>query len=296
MIALDVVKFVWSHPANRHMRVRAVGKAVAWQAYKRLARCPWDISVYNGMRMRCHPDCRGSGLMIYTNGMIDYDDGNFALRYLRPGDAFVDVGANIGVYTLMAASCVGEQGKVLAFEPGKLAFQRLNENVDLNGLKQVRTVFSAVGEEKGEVSFLQSQNLTNRIALDDDSGESVTVPCVTLDEMISDTRFAMGKIDIEGAEPIAFRGAVKSLAAGNPPVWVMEFKDRLLQRFDSSAEDFADQLRQSGYRLGHYDADQNELGFPDRPWLNRDNIVAVHTDAVEQVEQRLADGKSRGVQ
>ncbi|MDG2381085.1 MAG: FkbM family methyltransferase [Pirellulaceae bacterium] len=292
MIALDVVKFVWSHPANRDRRVRAVGTAVAWQAYKRVVRRPWDISVYGDMKMRCYPDCQGGGLMIYTNGMIDYDDGNFAMRYLRAGDAFVDVGANIGVYTLLAASRVGAEGKVLAFEPGKVAFQRLNENVKLNGLTQVKTMFAAVGEQSGEASFLQSANLINRFSLDGEAEKSEMVPCVTLDDMIGDTRYAMGKIDIEGAEPLAFQGAIKSLAVGNPPVWVMELKDRLLQRFDSSADQFASQIRDLGYRLGQYDADANRLSFPDRPWENRDNVVAVHAEAVEQVNNRLADAIS----
>ena len=113
---------------------------------KRLTGRSRDIRVFGDLRLRCYPDSCGAGIMIYTNGWYDYDDMHFVHRYLRPGDAVIDVGANIGVYTLLAASVVGDQGKVVAFEPGRQSFARLQENVQLNGLHQVETRRAAVGK------------------------------------------------------------------------------------------------------------------------------------------------------
>ncbi len=228
--------------------------------------------------------------MIYTNGMIDYDDTLFIQAYLRPGDAFVDIGANIGVYTLLAASRVGPQGKVLAFEPGERSFPRLQENVRLNQLDQVEIRCSAVGESAGEVLFLQKHDLINRIAEPGRADEhgAARVPCVTLDEALADQAYSMGKIDVEGAEPMIFRGSHTALRAGNPRVWLLEIKDRLLQRYGFSAAEFGRFLRDHDYQLGSYEADRGDLSFEDEPWVGRENVIAVHASAVDQVRQRLA--------
>jgi FkbM family methyltransferase len=296
--SLEVMRFVWTHPANRHRRMRAVARACYWQLSKRLTGNPWTIRCYDVMQMRCYPNSNGAGLMIYTNGMIDYDDVQFTQAYLRPGDAFLDVGANIGVFTLLAAACVGKQGFVRAYEPGRSAFEHLLENVQLNQLNQVELHCVALAEQPGQVSFLQTRDLTNRIVLsgeaDDNGAESTT--CITLDMAVADRRFEMGKMDVEGAEPLIFRRSQGALSEGNPPVWVLELKDRLLIKYGSSAEQFARFLQDYDYQLGSYDADRGQLDFLARPWQGRDNVIAVHASARDEVQRRLTESKSSGVQ
>ena len=102
MLSLEVLKYIWTHPANRGRRLRAVGRSLGWQCTKRLTGHSRDIRVFGDLRLRCYPDSCGAGIMIYTNGWYDYDDMHFVHRYLRPGDAVIDVGANIGVYTLLS--------------------------------------------------------------------------------------------------------------------------------------------------------------------------------------------------
>ncbi len=245
------------------------------------------------MRFRCYRNSRGAGVMIYSSGWPDFDDMYFMQRYLRPGDAFVDVGANIGIYTLLAASLVGEGGRVLAFEPGRIAFERLEENIQINGLVQVETHFAAVSDRPGTIRFLQQQDLTNRIALpEDEKGPEDRlneVPCVTLDTSLGGTSFAMGKIDVEGAESLALRGAEQSLRKSNPPVWLIEFKDPFLRRFGSSASDLKQFLREAGYELGFYDATKRKLVMSATAIGERENLLAVHRSAVDAVNTRLAE-------
>jgi hypothetical protein len=153
---------------------------------------------------------------------------------------------------------------------------------------------------------LQDQDLTNRIALLDEEtgGRCATeqVPCTTLDAALGDHRCAMGKIDIEGAEPLVFGGGAGVLATGNPPVWLVELKDDLLQRYGHSAAGFARQLRDHQYLLGVYDADRRELSFPDQPWQGHGNVIAVFRPHLDDVLQRIESaeghridtGQSRG--
>jgi FkbM family methyltransferase len=229
-------------------------------------------------------------MMIYYGGWYDYDEMHFLSRYLQPGDAVVDVGANIGIYTLLAASLVGDGGKVLSFEPGRVAFARLEENVRRNRLSQVEAICAAISERPGRLRFFQRCDLTNRLAAasDEAGAEGIEdVTCITLDTALAGTRFAFGKIDIEGAETMAFRGAQQILHQANPPVWLLEMKDRLLQRYGSSAKQLATLLHTSGYDLAIYDADHRRLTFPHELWQEEGNILAIHRNAVDVVRSRV---------
>ncbi len=292
MISWQVLKYIWTHPSNRQRKLRAVGESVYWQVEKRLTKRSRDLKVFNGMKLRCYPNSRGAAMMIYSGGWYDYDDMDFVRRYLRPGDAVLDIGANIGVYTLLSASIIGPTGKIVAYEPNGESFERLLENIKINGLEnRVDARRVAVGETRGSVKFHKKQDVSNRIA---HAGESAKepdafeeVPCVVLDEELRQTPFTLGKIDIEGAEMMAFRGATQMLREGNPPVWLMELKDRLLRPFGTSAREVADLLDQSGYQLATYEADRRELVLLDDPRNYDGNALAIHRTAMEIVKSRL---------
>ena len=132
-----VLSQLWNHRSNRGRQVATLANAVGWQVRKRLVSAPKSMKVFHGMRMLCYPDSRGAGVMIYSSGWPDFDDMYFVSRYLRPGDAVMDVGANMGIYTLLMAAAVGPTGRLLAFEPGEGAFEILTANVRLNQLSQV---------------------------------------------------------------------------------------------------------------------------------------------------------------
>ena len=291
MLSMEVLKYIWTHPANRDQRVRAVARAVGWQLKKRLTGRSCEVQVFGGLRLRCYPDSRGAGIMLYTRGLYDHDEMNFVRRYLRPGDGVVDVGANIGAYTLLAASILGREGRIVAFEPSPKAAARLKENVEINGLQNVQVHCVAVSETPGTVLFYRNQDNVNRIVVDGSreelQDETDLVTCVTLDDELANARFEFGKIDIEGAELMAFRGGQNVLRQGNPPVWLVELKDRLLSKYGGSANELADLLRTCGFELGTYDADLGRLSFCDRPWQDHGNVLAIHRSALDRVHSRL---------
>lgn len=297
MLIFNVMEYTWNHPANRNRRLRAMGTMFGWQAWKRLVRKPWTIPVFDGLKMRCHLNNTVAGVMIYSGGWPDYDEMHFVKRYLRPGDDFLDVGANIGMYTLLAASRIGKQGHIVAIEGARAAYERYLENVELNQLSdQVELLRAAVAAEPGTIRFLQQNDQTNRIALNNETGQAGAefeeVEAITLDQAAAGRKFAMGKIDIEGAEPMAFQGAHESLSNANPPVWLMELKARLLKKFDATPEQLAGKLKDYGYELGVYDADRNDLSFPETPWHDHGNVFAIASQHIDFVQNRLAEWNS----
>lgn len=291
----SVGKYIWHHPANRGRRLSTLLRAMSWQAYKRITHAPCDFRVGDGLWLRCYPDSQAGSLVLYCNGLHDYHEMRFMHQYLRPGDGFVDVGANIGVYTLLAASIVGRAAHLDAFEPGVRTLARLRENLVLNSLDNVAVHPVAVGSAPGRVRFLQSHDVTNRIATKDVADEpSLEVPCVTLDDELAGRRYAMGKMDIEGAEPLALGGAKAMLAAANPPVWQLEVIPAALQAFGWTDTRLADLLRDSGYELGTYDADDRILRLGERHWRGQQNVFAVASREAEAIARRVAGRLERG--
>lgn len=138
------------------------------------------------------------------------EDEQFMRKILRAGDIVIDVGANIGSITLAAASMVGAQGRVIAFEPNPRIFIFLTKNVRLNRLDNVTLYNCAVGDKKGEVSLSCpiSDDVTKIVPQSDQK-----TSMATLDEKVSliTGRIRLLKVDVEGYEKFVLLGAAKTL-------------------------------------------------------------------------------------
>ena len=93
---------IFRHPANRDRRGRALALYFAWQLWQRAVRRPWTIRLGSTRRLRLHPHSVVAAFVLYYR-VHDYEELSFVRAYLRPGDTFVDVGANVGVYSLWAS-------------------------------------------------------------------------------------------------------------------------------------------------------------------------------------------------
>ena len=283
-----LIREIWQHPANRPRRVSAVAKAVLWQAHKHTIRRPFDLAVYGRLRVRAYPDSEEVGRVIYFGGIPDYEEMTFMRRYLRPGDWFMDGGANIGLYTLLAASLVGGTGRVDAFEPAPLEVRRLRENVARNDLAHVLVHEAALADCPGEAEFTVDRPGSNRLRRAEDQQAGLTVVSVVTIDSAVPSGYAMAKLDLEGAEPLALRGAERHLKAGDPPIVLLELVERFVRRFGSSALEVAEWLEQRGYVLATYDAGKNRLKLHDRSLAgSRTNVFAVLERRLPFVRERL---------
>ena len=128
---------------------------------------------------------------------------------LAPGDVAIDVGANVGYYTLLMARAVGPRGKVLAFEPSPVTFERLRENVEMNGLDNVELFRLGASDHRGTVGLsggsIRNQGRSSMVRGDAEH----QVEVAPLDEQIPEDlwpRVRLVKIDVEGAEPAVLAG------------------------------------------------------------------------------------------
>jgi FkbM family methyltransferase len=156
-------------------------------------------------------------------------------RYLKgllePGMVFLDLGANIGYFTMMAAVMVGPQGQVLAFEPAPANCDLIRKSVAENGVDNVRLFPVAVSDRAGEVAIDAGAGQSNSRIMELSAateGRQI-VRTVRIDDTLDDLeRLDVVKIDIEGAEPLALRG-MKDLLAAFRPVIVLELSPDLIE-------------------------------------------------------------------
>lgn len=143
-------------------------------------------------------------------------DGDLAFyrRFLKPGDAVVDVGANIGLATLVAAKVVGPTGRIVAVEPHPRTFEYLRDNVQLNGLTDIVQLYCvALGDHPGQRPIVEFPGDDSQNCLADGDQGGVRVAVVPLDGLLtSQGPTALLKLDVEGYEKFVLDGANRTLA------------------------------------------------------------------------------------
>lgn len=212
----QVISYVWSHPANRGHRVRALVRSVTFQLRGRLGKRTCT-AIGGNARMWAVLHHSAASNAVYANPP-DWNEMQAWARILCPGDLFLDVGANVGTYSLWAADC---GAVVIAAEPDPSAAALLRENVALNDLP-ITVVEAALGAEAGSLLLTEGNDTTNHVLVDVGAGGR-RVQAQTLDDVLNG-RVASGvKIDVEGAERLVLEGARESLAAGRIRVLQLEW-------------------------------------------------------------------------
>lgn len=156
---------------------------IAWQIGARLVPGPVACPFANGFWLPARPGMTGATGNIYV-GLHKFADMTFVLHVLRGGDLFVDIGANIGSYTVLAA---GAGATCITFEPSSAAFAWLERNVRLNGIAEHTELHQqAVGAQSGNMALTTDGDTVNHIVTDPaDGSRTETVAMITLDETLA---------------------------------------------------------------------------------------------------------------
>ncbi len=174
-------------------------------------------------------------------------------KYLKKSGLVVDVGANIGYYTLLASRALESNGHVVAFEPASKNFNLLKKNVEENSLSNVKIEKKAVGSKTGKASiYLNPENCGgNRIYKSGERWKKESIETVTLDNYFSNTKESIDllKIDIEGYELKAMQGAKELLDQRRIKVIMSELWPKGLQLAGDGWQEYIKYLRLHGFKL-----------------------------------------------
>jgi FkbM family methyltransferase len=210
MPLMNTIKFIITHPLNRDNKFNALLRFAKWQIGSRLVPgnvvCDW----VNGAKFLARTGEAGITGNIYT-GLHEFTDMAFLLHVLRDDDLFVDVGANVGSYTLLACAAIGAKG--YAFEPVPATYKRLVENIRINHLEdRVQYLNIGVGREPATIAFTSDMDTTNHaLAHGEQNANEIDVEVTTLDTALLNRSPSLLKIDVEGYETAVLEGATATL-------------------------------------------------------------------------------------
>lgn len=213
---------------------------------------------------------------------------NFLLRYLRDKDSFLDIGANVGIYTLLAASQI-KYGSIYSFEAVPKNYQRLETNLALNKLNQVKSFAIAVSDFFGSLTLNLAEGDSMAFITQEETHNTIRVQTNTLDNLLQNqplNQLTLGKLDIEGAEILALKGATSLLKQQYPYVWILEINNSV-NKFGYQKQDIVNLLQDYGYGLYSYDADINKLHKISLDRQQGNNVLAIANSALDFVHARL---------
>lgn len=256
MNILELLGFILRHPLNRAGRAAAVARFVRWQLATRILGQAAVLPFVNDTRLLVRRGMTGATGNWYT-GLHECADMAFVLHVLRPGDLFVDVGANVGSYTVLAAGAA--QADAIAVEPVPSTFASLADNIALNGLgERVEIHCCGLSASAGMLSFTAGLDTMNCVALKRERGPTVTVPVITLDELCGTRIPLVLKIDVEGHELAVLDGAKAVLANPGLRAVVMETNGSGA-RYGHSDGDLVERMRAAGFLACRYDWNKRRL-------------------------------------
>lgn len=211
--ALGLIQEILDRPLNRGSRLRALGRFTAWQLGSRIVPGPVIFPFLNDSVLAVSPGMTGATFNIYA-GLQDFEDMSFMLHFLRKEHLFIDVGANVGTYTVLASAVIGATS--ISFEPVPSTFANLHRNVRLNDIGALCELHNVgLSSQKGFLTFTTDHDTTNRVVKGSVScsQNSIQVPVTTLTAVVGKRTPALMKIDVEGFEAEVLRGGEEILKA-----------------------------------------------------------------------------------
>jgi FkbM family methyltransferase len=193
---------------RRLPRIKGAGRIANWikKFYLRNHFDPVDVMAF-GVNMRLYPfesSCEGAAL--FYPQLWDRMELGFLREQLVPGDVFLDVGANVGIYSLVASQYVGEKGLALAIEADPYTFDKLNVNLGLNSISNILPLHMGVSDTVETLRLgISRDNRGSNSFLADSAVEGVDVDCGPLSQVVNrselkERRIKIAKFDIEGFE------------------------------------------------------------------------------------------------
>ena len=209
MNLLNNIQFV-NHPLNQAHKIEAIIRFLRWQIGSRIVQGDIIYQWVSGAKFIVRPGETGLTGNIYS-GLHEFSDMAYLLHTLNSDDLFIDIGANVGSYTILA--CAVKKAKGYCFEPVPTTFERLMANIRINDIgDRVIALNIGLSDQEDKLLFTVDENCMNHVATDNEhSKNNVEVKVSRLDTILKDCDPHLMKIDVEGFETIVLNGATETL-------------------------------------------------------------------------------------
>jgi FkbM family methyltransferase len=277
------LQYLRSQPGFQRAPARVLFRLLAWRWICLFGR-PKEVRLpRRKLTVHLPAEWRGGPKLIYS--LRDDFEPDLAVldKFLSPGSVMLDVGANLGLFTLAASRLVGASGRVAAFEPTQSTFSILEKNLLLNGITNVMPLRIALSDHAGKARLYHEADFSRNSLVADAAGqESEEVVTRTLDEVLPELkvgRVDFIKIDVEGADELVCRGAMQTLRTHCPAV-LFEHNSSAAAKLSLDRNGTGGILRKLGYEFCALEGE--ELVQLEAESLPEANILAVHSNGRAQ--------------
>ncbi|MEY4767808.1 MAG: hypothetical protein RL637_447 [Pseudomonadota bacterium] len=231
---LALFTFLIKHPLAKSRYIRVFSNYLHWQISSRITDTVISIPWINKTQLYVMNGMLGATANIYV-GLQEYYEMGFILHYLRNTDLFVDVGANVGCYTLLTSGVIG--AKTIAIEPIPQTVIQLTQQIHLNDLN-TKVQIHAVGidTQAGIRYFTAHLDVLNHVDINNTNSNTIPITMQTLTDILQDQLPNVIKIDVEGFEYYVLQSAPKIFANPQLIAVILEINQNS-QRYGINAEE-----------------------------------------------------------
>jgi FkbM family methyltransferase len=233
-----------------------------WQFGSRIVSGPVIHPWMAGAKFIAYPGETGITGNLYC-GLHEFADMAYLLHAIRPDDLFVDIGANVGAYTILASATANARS--YCFEPVPTTFERLRDNININRINDRVHAFNiGISDSAGELSFTMDRHSTvnHVLATHEQADNTIRIQTMPLDAALEGESPAIIKIDVEGFESMVLAGAAQTLAAESLHTVIMELNGSG-QRYGFDEERIKKTMTSAGFSTYSYEPFSRTLALTD---------------------------------
>lgn len=284
---INTILEIAMHPSNNGNKISALFKYLRWNIGHRIMAAEYILHLVDNAYIILS-ERQNYSTLIYTCGLWDFQEQAFLIHFLRQTEIFVDIGSNVGGYSIIASKVVG--AKSIAFEPVPDTYIELKRNIRLNNIElNVQTHCCALGELDGTNYMTKNLGGLNHIVDGSSHVDAIQVATSRLDTILSEINCHVMKLDAEGFELQILRGGEKTITNPSLQAIIIELNGSG-DRYGTSDDDVHLKISSYGFSPCTYDARNRSL----KPILgyNKNGLNTIYVRDITYVQDKLFGGRS----
>lgn len=283
---INIIKFIYNHPLNRHRKIESIYRFIKWQISSRLWSGSFVYKWIGDSRLIVSNGMTGATGNIYV-GLMEYEDMSFLLHFLQKDNLFFDIGANVGVYTVLASKL--KKAKTICVEPLPNTYEKLIDNIQINRLNNVTSMNIGISYEKSKLYFTQDDDTMNCVAISSDKNtQEVNVDTLdSISEIYGIPKVI--KIDVEGYEANVLKGAKKILESEVLEVVILELNGNG-KKFGFCDEEIHKNMKKLGFLACTYNPFERKI-LRLKSYSNH-NTIYIKEKVLKKVEECVENSDS----
>jgi len=223
------------------------------------------ISIPLKCKLIYQPKLGGIGFYLQNFNQFEPQTTQIFLKYIKQGNTIIDIGANIGYYSILAAKKTGPKGRVMAIEPEPKNISQLKSNITLNKLTNITVIHQAISDKTDKTKLYLSPISSGEHSIITKTKQFITVSTTTLDNLVKTYKLTPNliKVDTEGAEHQILENSIQTLKKYHP-ILIFEYSTRTDNRIFN-----LNQLLELKYKIFEINERQNKVQFITTQQINQ---------------------------